>query len=274
MHIATRFNRQSSELKFDLDILMLIAPAVVAFFDKDIPSQEILAVLPSYFEEHKLDEFETFLNQVPGQKNDQDADINWEPIHEPLEVVASAVGSQRYLWSQGFSKIYDQYSLAPPSGMPSPDRGHSPVASPHPLFLAPMHADDLKTFDIVVSPDETGQTVSPVRVHSPSAPSPGKSGMKPFIPVIAGVAVIRHNNFCGNLFFRLPESSRYNKYFEFNKSAHRKINDSKTCYYHVPTPKPTTTIPTRLRSRHQKVIPLQRSATIFLRLDLVLTMMS
>ena len=41
--IAFRFNRQSSEPKFDLDILMLIAPAVVAFFDKDIPSREILA---------------------------------------------------------------------------------------------------------------------------------------------------------------------------------------------------------------------------------------
>ena len=60
--IATQFNRQSSEPKFDLDILKLIAPAIVAFFDKDIPSQKILAVLPSYFEEHELDEFETFLH--------------------------------------------------------------------------------------------------------------------------------------------------------------------------------------------------------------------
>ena len=188
--IATRFNRQSSEPKFDLDILMLIAPAVVAFFDKDIPSREILAILPSYFEEHELDEFETFLHRAPGQNTDQDANINWETIHEPLEVVASAVGFQRYQWSQGMSKISDQYSIAPPSGMLSPDRGHYPVASPHPTFLAPMHANGFKTFDIVVNPDGIEQAMSPFQENPPSGGASGKSGLMPFIPIIIGVAVI------------------------------------------------------------------------------------
>jgi hypothetical protein len=188
--IATRFNSQSSGPKFDLDILKLIAPAVVAFFHKDIPSQKILAILPSYFEEHELDEFETFLHQAPGQNTDQDATINWETIHEPLEVVASAVEFQRYQWSQGIIKISDQYSLEPPSGMPSPERGHYPVASPHPTFIAPMHANGLKTFEIVVSPDRTKQELSPFLEYQPSGTAPGKSGLMPFIPIIIGVAVI------------------------------------------------------------------------------------
>jgi hypothetical protein len=188
--IATRFNRQSSGPKFDLDILKLVAPAVVAFFHKDIPDQKILAILPSYFEEYELDEFEGFLHQAPEQNTDQDANINWETIHEPLEVVVSAVELQRYQWSQGILKISEQYSLEPPSAMPFPDRGHYPVASPHPTFLAPMHANGLKTFDIVVSPDRTKQAPSPFLEYPPSDTAPGKTRLMPFIPIIIGVAVI------------------------------------------------------------------------------------
>ena len=188
--IATQFNRQSSDPKFDLDILKLIAPAVVAIFHKDIPSRKILAILPSYFEEHELAEFETFLHRAPQQNTDQDANVNWEPIYEPLKVVASAVVLQRYQWSQGILKISDHYSLAPPSGMVSYDGGHYPVASPHPRFLTPMHADGHKTFDIVVSPDSTDQEMSSFQVHPPSGAGSGKSGLKPLIPIIIGVAVI------------------------------------------------------------------------------------
>ena len=188
--IAFRFNSQYSEPKFDLDILMLIAPAVIAFFDKDIPSREIRAKLPSYFEDHELDEFETFLHREQGEDTDQDANINWETIHEPLEVVASAVGFQRNQWSQGMSKISDQSSIAPSSGMLSPYRGHYPVASPRPTFLAPMHANGLKTLDIVVNPDEIEQAMSPLQDNPPSGGASGKSGLMPFIPIIIGVGVI------------------------------------------------------------------------------------
>jgi hypothetical protein len=187
--IATQFNHRSSELKFDLDILKLIAPAVVAFFHKDIPSRKILAILPSYFEEHELDEFETLLRQAPGQNTDLDANINWETIQGPLEVVTSTVGLQRYQWSQGILKISDQYSPAPPTGMISYDGGPYPVTSPSPTFLSPMHANGLKTFDIVVSPDGTVQA-TPFQVNPPSGTAPGKTGLMPFIPIIIGVAVI------------------------------------------------------------------------------------
>jgi hypothetical protein len=189
--IATQFNRQYSEPKFDLDILKLIAPDVVACFQKEVPSRKILAILPSYFEEHELAEFETFLHRAPEQNTDQDAKINWETIYEPLKVVASAVELQRYQWSQGILKISDQYSLAPPTGMISYDGGPYPVASPpHPRFLAPMHANGHKTFDIVVSPDTTDQEMSSFHVHPPSGGASGKSGLKPLIPIIIGVAVI------------------------------------------------------------------------------------
>jgi hypothetical protein len=188
--IAFRFNSRSSEPKFDLDVLMLIAPAVVAFFDKDIPSREILAILPSYFEEHELDEFETFLHSAPGQNTVQDANINWEPIHQPLEVVASAVAYQRNQWSQGMSKISDQSSIVPSSGMVSPYRGNYPVTSPRPTFLAPMHANSFKALDIVVNPDEIEQAMSSLQENSPSGGASGKSGQMPFIPIIIGVAVI------------------------------------------------------------------------------------
>jgi hypothetical protein len=188
--IATQFNRQSSELKFDVDILKLIAPAVVAFFHKDIPSRKILVVLPSYFEEHELDEFETILRMEPGQHIEQDANINWETIRSPLEVVASAVELQRYQWSQGIFKISDQYSLTAPSGMPSHDGGHYPVTSPSPTFLAPMHADGLKTFDIVVSPDIPEQVMTPFQEYPQQDKAPVKTGLMQFIPIIIGVAVI------------------------------------------------------------------------------------
>jgi hypothetical protein len=187
--IAIRFNSQSSEAKFDLDILMLIAPAVVAFFDKDVPSQEILAKLPSYFEEHELDAFETFLHKAPGQNTDHDVKINWETIHEPLEVVARAVGFQRYQWSQGMSKISDQSSLAPSTGL-SHYRAYNPVASPHPTFLAPIHANGFKTLDIVVNPDEIEEAMSPLEENPPSGVASGRPRLKPFIPIIIGVAVI------------------------------------------------------------------------------------
>ena len=126
--------------------------------------------------------------------------------------------------------------------MPSPERGHSPVASPHPLFLAPMHADDLKAFDIVVSPDETEQTVSPVRVRSPSTPSPGKSGMKPVIPVIAGVAVIvivivAVIFFSGYLNHPVTTNTSNSTGVPTVKSTTAKPTTT------VPTTKPTTTIP-------------------------------
>ena len=188
--IATQFNRQFSEPKFDLDILKLIAPAVVACFHKDIPSRKILAILPSYFEEHELAEFETFLHRAPEQNTGHDAPVNWETIYEPLKVVESAVVLQRYQWSQGILKISDQYSLAPPSGIISYNGGPYPVASPHPRFLAPMHADGHKTFDIVVSADSTDQEMSSFQIHPPSGPGSKKSGLKPLIPIVIGVAVI------------------------------------------------------------------------------------
>jgi hypothetical protein len=190
INIATQFNRQSSDLKFDLDILKLIAPAVIAFFHRDIPSRKILAILPSYFEEHELDEFETFLRHAPEQNNGKDANINWETIREPLEVVVSAVGLQRYQWSQGILKISDQYSLAPPSGMTSYNRGPYPVASPPPMYLTRMPENDYKTFDIVMSPDTTDPEMSPFQVNPPSGVASGKSGLKPLLPIIIGVAVI------------------------------------------------------------------------------------
>ena len=188
--IATQFNRQFSEPKFDLDILKLIAPAVVACFHKDIPSRKILAILPSYFEEHELAEFETFLHRAPEQNTGQDAHVNWETIYEPLKVVESAVVLQRYQWSQGILKISDQYSLSPSSGMPPYNGGLYPVASPHPRFLTPMHAEGHKTFDIVVSPDSTDKEMSSFQVHPPSGAGSKKSGLKPLIPIIIGVAVI------------------------------------------------------------------------------------
>jgi len=190
INIATQFNRQSSDLKFDLDILKLIAPAVIAFFHRDIPSRKILAILPSYYEEHELDEFETFLRHAPEQNNGKDSNINWETIHEPLEVVASAVGLQRYQWSQGILKISDQYSLAPPSGMQSYNRGPYPVASPPPVYLTRMPENDYKTFDIVMSPDTTDPEMSPFQENPPSGVASGKSGLKPLLPIIIGVVVI------------------------------------------------------------------------------------
>ena len=53
-----------------------------------------------------------------------------------------------------------------------------------------MHANGLKTFDIVVNPDEIEQAMSPFQENPPSGGASGKSGLMPFIPIIIGVAVI------------------------------------------------------------------------------------
>jgi hypothetical protein len=53
-----------------------------------------------------------------------------------------------------------------------------------------MHANDLKTFNIVVSPDGTEQAKSPFPVNPPYGSTPAKTGLVPFIPIIIGVAVL------------------------------------------------------------------------------------
>ena len=109
--IAARFNQKYSQPKFDLDVALLVGPAVVSHFNKDVESADIYPVLQAYYDESELDEFETFLNQTPDLlRDDQDAGINWDAIYEPLNVVAAAVAAQRDQWSQGRPGLSDQYS--------------------------------------------------------------------------------------------------------------------------------------------------------------------
>ncbi len=186
--IATRFNQRSAGLKFDLDIIQLVAPAVVSHFNKDVETREILSVLPSYFDESELDEFEAFLNQTPDLVNDdQDAGINWDTINGPLMVVARAVATQRDQWSLGSSKISASASLAFSHDLTPKDAA---VSSSSPSSGMPP-AGVNKKFDITVSPGLTTQVESSFRSFPESNPAlPKNKRIQPFIPVIIGIAVI------------------------------------------------------------------------------------
>ena len=189
--IATRFNQRSDGPKFDLDIIQLVAPAVVSHFNKDVNPREILSVLPSYFDESELEEFEAFLNRTPDLvNNDQDAEINWGALYEPLKVVAGAVAAQRDQWYQGSSKLSDHYALAPPPGIQSPEGAIYPAGTISPSFPVLPQANENKKFDIVVSPDLTTQAESSFRVYPVSGTASAKPGIQSFIPVIIGVSVI------------------------------------------------------------------------------------
>ncbi len=193
--IAARFNQRSYEPRFDLDIIQLVAPVVVSHFNKDVQTREILSVLPSYLEESELEEFEAFLNRTPDLLKDyQEGDIDWDAIHEPLEVVASAVAAQRDQWSQGRLKISDYYSLVPPKGTQSPDSELYPAGAISPSQPDLLQAMGSRTFDVAVSPDLPAPVVDTPVVYPPSDFVSDmvalKPRIKPFMPVIIGVAVI------------------------------------------------------------------------------------
>jgi hypothetical protein len=187
--IAARYNQRHDEPKFDLDIIQLVGPTVVSHFDSDAQPREILSVLPSYFEESELEEFEAVLNR--GSEDVPDAGINWDAVHVPLNVVAKAVAAQRDKWAaQGRSDISGQYSLPPSMGtQPAGDGSYSVGA--YSAGTPPVSGH--KIFEIAVSPDFTTQVESPVKVYTipESVPEPVKSSrIKPYIPVIIGGLVI------------------------------------------------------------------------------------
>ena len=162
--IAAQFNRQSFEPKFDLGILQLVAPLVISRFNEDVNTKEILSLLPSYFEECELEEFEAFLNRTPDQiKDEHDSDINWDAIYKPLNMVVSAIASQHYKRPQDSSKISDPYSHPPTKEIESPDNRSNSVESPPPAYHDPSLDDGYKTSDIGVSPYLTTQAEYPMR---------------------------------------------------------------------------------------------------------------
>jgi hypothetical protein len=189
--IAARFNRVTSGSKFDLDILKLIGPAVVSRFSKDVETREILSVLPSYFEDSELEEFEALLDRTPDiLQNELTADTNWENIHEPLKAVATAVAEQKERWTRERSKLSDQYSLAPPSAIQSSDGEGSSVRTLSPSIPVMPPATGNKVFAIDVNPEGTTHVDSPLKISPAVEPEPVKPHLSPYIPIIIGVSVI------------------------------------------------------------------------------------
>jgi len=189
--IAARFNQVYPEPKFDLDILQLVGPAVVSHFNKDADAREIRSLLPSYYEDSELGEFEALLNQTPDLlKNDQNEEINWDSIFEPLNVIADAVAIQQDNWAEGRTKIPDPYSLVLPVGTASSDNAIYPpgtLSSSHP---AEPLSNRLKKFDIAISPEFPHPVESPVTVSTVSDTPRKKPGIQQIAPVFIGVAII------------------------------------------------------------------------------------
>jgi len=190
-YIAARFNQKYPEPKFDRDIVQLIGPAVVSHFNKDVDPREILPILSSGFEEAELEEFESLLSRTPDLlKKDQDAEINWDSLFEPLNTIAGIVAEQRGQWIKDQAKISDPFLLVPLTGTQNPDTLRS---MEHGVMLSQSGVPErnaAKTFDIAVSPDFPTRMESPVETYPVPDPSPVKQKIQPFIPVIIGVAII------------------------------------------------------------------------------------
>lgn len=186
--IAARFNQRSPELKFERDVIQVVAPVVVAQFDRDVTSREIGAVLPSYVEESELEEFESFLNQAPLE-SDPDREIDWDAIYAPLEVISATVAKQRERWYAGRARIPDQLA-APPNGARYPTGNQYPSYQPR-----GVQQDGLRTLEIAVGKDTAKmievESAPEAPAASPAGPAPVKHGMPAWVPIaIGGLLVI------------------------------------------------------------------------------------
>jgi hypothetical protein len=189
--IATRFNQIYPEPKFDLEILQLVAPAVVSHFNRDVDTREVLSVLPSYFDERDLEEFESFLNQTPDiLKDDENADIDWDAIYKPLNDVAGTVTAQRETWAKSRSIMYEPSPRGLLDSAQSSDMGGYTAGSLSPSSAGVPQIPGNKIFDITVSPGSTTQVDSPMTFSPVPDPEPARTGIKPVIPAIIGIAVI------------------------------------------------------------------------------------
>ena len=238
--ISVRFNHVYPEPKFDLDIILLVGPAVLAHFDQDVAAREIHAVLQSNYEERELEEFEAFLNRtVDLFEDEQTVGIDWDAMYGPLNAVASAVAAQREQWAQGRSKITHQYLLAPPTAEQPPDPGFYLAGAVSPSSPALPQTAGYKTFDIAVSPDLSTQVESLFRVVYPLSDNASvKTRMQPFIPVITGVLVILlivlgSMMVSGNWNSPLPAVNN-------SSSAATPVAKATTTATKAPAPKPTT----------------------------------
>ena len=162
---------------------------MVAYFDRTVAPQEIQSVLPSYFEEAELVEFETFLNKTPDlDRKDQEAGISWDAVRTPLAVVSEAVVQQR---DQRFRDSPKTLSpMTHPAGILFSEGGTYPAGVPSPSSGAISPENGHKIFDISVSPDVTSRIETPVMVHPVPETASGKNRIKPFVPVIIGAVII------------------------------------------------------------------------------------
>lgn len=187
--IATRFSQKFPEPAFDAEIVQLVAPSVVAHFNRDVALKEIFSALSSCYEECELEEFESVLNRTPeALKYDQETDIDWDAIAKPLGKVSDEVIRQRERLAREASTLADPLLLmALGSGG---DTRSAPVPSPLPGKPVVQGG---KTFDIAVTPGGSTQVESPMKAY-PLADEPVKApdfgALKPYLPIIIGFAII------------------------------------------------------------------------------------
>ncbi|PKG32824.1 hypothetical protein, partial [Methanoregula sp.] len=145
--IATRFGQKFPKPVFDAEIVQLVAPHVVAHFNKDVGVKEILSALSACYEECELEEFESLLNRTPeALRYDQESDIDWDAIAELLEPVSAEVNRQRERLAREASTLADP-ALLMALGSGGDDRP-TPAVSP-PLKKPVLHGG--KSFDIAVT---------------------------------------------------------------------------------------------------------------------------
>ncbi|WP_321507941.1 hypothetical protein [uncultured Methanoregula sp.] len=189
--IAARYNRVASGPKFDLDTIKLVAPAVVYHFNKDVKTSEIISVVPSYFDECELDEFETLLNRTSQYLQDElDADIDWQKIAGPLKIIAAKVDEQREEWKRERSKLEDHYSLASPADMLASEGTTSSAGSVSSAFPGSPRVNELKGFEINMSPDGTTGVESPLQIYTEVKEDSPKPAIVTHLPIVIGICII------------------------------------------------------------------------------------
>ena len=251
--LTARFNRVSRGQKFDLDTLKLVAPAVVYHFNMDVETSEILAVLPSYFDECELDEFETLLNRTSEYiQNELDADIDWELIAGPLKAVSAKVAEQRDQWTRERSHLSDHYTLPAPAEFLPYDGTQSSQVSLSSSFSGLPGIGNQKVFDIELSKDGATQVESSLALYTPVEEEAPKPEIIAHFPIVVGICIL-----IAFIFGSVILSGAWNPLDMGNSTANATypngtvikvvttaLSSTTAPPTATPTPKPTTAAPT------------------------------
>ncbi|MFA4859977.1 PT domain-containing protein [Methanoregula sp.] len=188
--ITARFNQLSTGVKFDLELVKVVAPPVVFHFTTDVDAGEILSAVPAYYDDSELEEFETLLNRTYDLfENELDSSVDWEKIAQPLNAILAKIAEQREHLIREHSTSGDRYLLAPHTDIPSFGEAAPRAGALITSFTGVAQKSGHRVFEIDLSREGTTQIDSPITVY-PATENTNAPAIAPFLPMIIGILVI------------------------------------------------------------------------------------